>query len=254
MKKKHHIIIGRLRTGRFRFLLIAMVLVFILRPFLEGYSGTRFVTDVFLALITIAGIFALTDERKGFFGALAIAFGVFIVQVASHFFDSQPMEMLKKVCYAVFFAYLLIVILFHIFRHKEVTEDLISGAVCAYLLIGLVWAFAFYFLEQTRAGSLFLGKNSPHDIGPFFYYSFVTLATLGYGDIVPLTSPARSLAVLEALMGQLYLAITIARLVTAHASSPRKSKDHDTLPTAHREDHTEKARSKRPFDRFSSKE
>lgn len=223
-------LVGRLRTGRFRFLLIAMVLIFILRPFLEGHSAMRFLSDMFLALVTIAGIFALTDERRGFVGALVIAFGVFVVQVASHFFDGQPVEILKKICYAVFFTYLLIVILSHIFRHKEVTEDLITGAVCAYLLTGMVWAFIFYFLEQTSSGSFSLGKSSPEDIGPFFYYSFVTLATVGYGDIVPLTSPARSLGVLEALMGQLYLAITIARLVTAHASRPRSEGGKAKLP------------------------
>jgi hypothetical protein len=227
VKKKHHIIIVRLRTGRFRFLLAAMVLVFILRPFLESSAGIDLLTDAFLALVTIAGIFGLTDERKGFFGALMIGLAVLTLQVASHYFHSYPVEMLKRVCYAVFFTYLLVVILSHIFRETEVTEDLITGAVCAYLLIGMVWTFVFYFLEQAKEGSFSMAGNSPRDIGVFFYYSFVTLATLGYGDIVPVTSPARSLGVLEALMGQLYLAITIARLVTVHASKPRKSRDED---------------------------
>lgn len=224
-RKKHRVLVGRLRTGRFRFLLIAMVSVFVLRPFLEGYAGIGFLTDVFLALVTISGIFGLTDERKGFFGALVIAFAVFALQITSHFFQTQPMEMLKKLCYAIFFTYLLIVILSHIFREEEVTEDLITGAVCAYLLIGMVWTFIFYFLELARGGSFSVVRHSPQDIGPFFYYSFVTLTTLGYGDIVPLTSPARSLSVLEALTGQLYLAITIARLVSVHASRPRKKRD-----------------------------
>ena len=141
------------------------------------------------------------------------------------------MEVLKRICYAVFFAYLLIIILSHIFRQEEVTEDLITGAVCAYLLIGLVWTFIFYFLEQARQGSFSLVPNSPRDIGSFFYYSFATLSTVGYGDIVPLTSPARSLSVLEALTGQLYLAITIARLVTVHASRPRKRRDEEGRST-----------------------
>jgi hypothetical protein len=138
---------------------------------------------------------------------------------------------LKRICYALFFTYLLVSILSHIFRQEEVTEDLITGAVCAYLLIGMVWTFVFYFLEQAREGSFSLAANSPQDMGPFFYYSFVTLSTVGYGDMVPLTSAARSLSVLEALMGQLYLAITIARLVTAHASRPRKRRDEEGRST-----------------------
>jgi hypothetical protein len=106
-------------------------------------------------------------------------------------------------------------------REKEVTEDLITGAVCAYLLIGMLWTFVYYFLVLAKEGSFGLARTFRHDVGSFFYYSFVTLTTLGYGDIVPLTSPARSLAVLEAVTGQLYLAITIARLVGVQISRSR---------------------------------
>lgn len=155
MKKKHHILIGPLRTGRFRFLLAAIVSVFVLRPFLDSVAGISFLTDIFLALVTVSGIFGLAEERRKFLGALVIAFAVFALQVTSHLFHTFPMEVLKRICYAVFFAYLLIIILSHIFRQEEVTEDLITGAVCAYLLIGLVWTFIFYFLEQARQGSCF---------------------------------------------------------------------------------------------------
>jgi hypothetical protein len=75
----------------------------------------------------------------------------------------------------------------------------------------------FYFLELTHEGSFSISKGILNDLGPFLYFSFVTLASLGYGDIVPLTGPARSAAILEAVMGQLYLAITIARLVGARS-------------------------------------
>jgi hypothetical protein len=84
-----------------------------------------------------------------------------------------------------------------------------------------VWAFVFYFLDLVEAGSFSFATTSREDVGSFLYYSFITLTTVGYGDIVPLTSPARSLAAMEALMGQLYLAITIARLVGVHASQSR---------------------------------
>jgi hypothetical protein len=85
----------------------------------------------------------------------------------------------------------------------------------------MVWAFVFYFLELAHPGSFSFAEASDQDVGSLLYYSFITLATVGYGDIVPLTSPARSLAALEAIMGQLYLAVTIARLVGVHASQSR---------------------------------
>jgi hypothetical protein len=198
--------------------------MFVLRPFLEGYARIGLLTDIFFSLILLSGVYAFSRERKEFLVALVIAFPALLLEVVSHLYRSEPIEISKKILFALFLAYVLIIILSHIFREREVTEDLITGAVCAYLLIGILWTFAFYFLELTWEGSFSLEKASRHDLGSFLYYSFVTLTTLGYGDIAPLTSPARSLAVLEAVTGQLYLAVTIARLVGIHASRSRSEK------------------------------
>jgi hypothetical protein len=221
MKKERHVRIGRHRINHFRFLLFTMLLMFVLRPFLEGYARIGLLTDLFFSLVLLSGAFAFSDQKRVFSAALIIAIPALLLEVVTHFSSSEPIEVVKKVLFALFLAYVLVIILSHIFREKEVTEDLITGAVCAYLLLGMVWTFVFYFLELAEPGSFVLGNSPGHDIGPFLYYSFVTLATLGYGDIVPLTSPARSLGVLEAITGQLYLAITIARLVSVHASQSR---------------------------------
>jgi hypothetical protein len=195
--------------------------MFVLRPFLEGYARIGLLTDIFFSLILLSGVYAFSLKRKEFMVALVIAFPALLLEMGSHFYRSEAIEMSKRILFALFLAYVLIIILSHIFREREVTEDLITGAVCAYLLIGILWTFIFYFVELAKAGSFSLATAPGQDIGSFFYFSFVTLATLGYGDIVPLTSPARSLAVLEAVTGQLYLAVTIARLVGVHASQFR---------------------------------
>ena len=221
MSKKDHIRIGRHRIGHFRFLLGSMVLMLVLRPFLEGYARVGLLTDIFFCLILLSGAYAFSQQGKAFFVALVIAFPALLLEVTSHFLLSEPIETIKRIAYALFFAYILVIILSHIFREKKVTEDLITGAVCAYFLLGMVWSFVFYFLEMARAGSFSFGTTIQQDAGSFMYYSFITLATVGYGDIVPLTSPARSLAALEAVTGQLYLAVTIARLVGVQASQPR---------------------------------
>jgi hypothetical protein len=118
----------------------------------------------------------------------------------------------------VFFAYTSIVIVYCLFREKKVTFEVISGAICGYFLIGLTWAFVFSVLEKFNPGSFQLLEGQGATISHFTYYSFVTLTTLGYGDITPLTTPARSLAVLEAITGQLYIAIMIAGLVGVYIS------------------------------------
>ena len=221
MSRERHIRIGRHRVGHFRFLLFAMVLMFVLRPFLEDYARIGILTDIFFSLVLLSGAFAFSDQRKAFYVALGIAFPALLLEVLSHFFVSEPIEIMKRILFAMFLAFVLVIILAHIFRERKVTEDLITGAVCAYLLIGMLWTFVFYFLALAKEGSFALAGTSRHDVGPFLYYSFVTLTTVGYGDIVPLTAPARSLAVLEAVTGQLYLAVTIARLVGVHASQSR---------------------------------
>jgi len=221
MAKKDHIRIGRHRIGHFRFFLATIVLIMVLRPFVEGYARMGFLTDIFFALMLLSGAYAFSRQKKEFLVALAIALPGVLLELVSHFITSDSIALTKRIAFALFLAYVLAIILSRIFREKEVTEDLITGAVCAYLLLGMVWAFAFYFLELAGEGCFSVAATSRDDVGSFLYYSFITLTTVGYGDIVPLSSPARSLAVLEAVTGQLYLAITIARLVGVHASQSR---------------------------------
>jgi len=113
-------------------------------------------------------------------------------------------------------------VLQHVFRDGAITADRVRGAILAYLLLGLVWAFAYELVELRYPGAILMGGRPLGDANPthtFGYFSLVTLTTLGYGDIVPVHPIARSLAVAEALIGQLYPAILIARLVSLQISS-----------------------------------
>ena len=101
-----------------------------------------------------------------------------------------------------------------------VTADKIYGALCVYLLIGLTWGFMFLTLEGFQPGSFQFGQarssGIEKDPATLVYFSFVTLSTVGYGDITPLSPPARSFAFMEAIIGQIYLAVLVARLVGLH--------------------------------------
>jgi uncharacterized membrane protein len=118
----------------------------------------------------------------------------------------------------IFLIQMLAMILIHIEKENEVTLDLIMASACAYILIGLVWAYFYHFIEVLHPKSFTLPWTPGDDLWDFYYYSFVTLTTVGYGDILAMTKPARALSILEALTGQLYLAIMISRLVGLHAS------------------------------------
>ena len=119
---------------------------------------------------------------------------------------------------AAFTGFLSVVILREVLRGGAVDVDKIFGAVCAYLLVGVCWAGIYSFVEQLRPGSLALpalagGRPAGSRAEIFLYFSFVTLATLGYGDITPMVATTRTLAWMEAVFGQFYIAVLVARLV-----------------------------------------
>ncbi|MEZ4483294.1 MAG: potassium channel family protein [Syntrophotaleaceae bacterium] len=120
---------------------------------------------------------------------------------------------------ALFFGYIILVVLAYVLRSQYVTQEVISGALVVYLLLGLLWTFLFTLVEHLNPGSFsFANTLGAENRFSFLYYSYVTLTTLGYGDITPLTQMSTALAVLEAIVGQIYLTVLIARLVGLHIS------------------------------------
>jgi hypothetical protein len=117
---------------------------------------------------------------------------------------------------AVFAIFLTVMILGEVLRGEEVTRDSIHGGICVYLLMGYAWALFYGLVEVVHPGSFSisgLGAGDPVKNSDLFFFSFVTLTTLGYGDMTPVSSQARSLAILEAVIGPLFIAVFIARLV-----------------------------------------
>ena len=107
----------------------------------------------------------------------------------------------------------------------SVTTDKIFAAVCVYLLIGLAWTFAYALVDALNPHSFVALSAAGHEkyiirVLELRYFSFMTLTTVGYGDIVPHSTAARTLAALEAIVGQIYLTVLVARLVGLHSSTP----------------------------------
>ena len=149
---------------------------------------------------------------------------------SKYFFQHKALLVVGSLCGAAFFLFAVIQMLIFIYSHKEVTRDLIVGAAVVYLFMALMWTFIFVVVEILHPGSFSIPEGQ--DIGAtqsFLYYSFVTITTLGYGDITPVTRLARSLCVLEAVIGQLYLVVQVAWLVGVHVSQSmlKKSRQDD---------------------------
>ena len=102
--------------------------------------------------------------------------------------------------------------LVRIVHHREVTSETILGALCAYVLIGLLYAFVFLAVAEFRDS--FFAQPGPHEQGEYLYFSFVALTTLGFGDLSPADGLPQALTVSEALVGNIFLVTLVARLVT----------------------------------------
>ena len=113
-----------------------------------------------------------------------------------------------------------VVILSRILRHRHVTAETLLGAVCVYILLGLVFSYSDYAVQLVGASSFF-AQSGTHNPPDFVYYSFITITTVGYGDLTPALGLPRTMAVLEALTGQIFLVVLVARLVSMYQPKTR---------------------------------
>ena len=225
MLKQFQIPILRVPIGRFLFLLISIILWFVLRPFLEGFTHVSVVVDLFVTLILLSGVFALVQNRGVFIFGLSFALFTLLTRWTLHFLNMSSLEIINNILSILFMGFIVGIILSHLFAEKEITSDIIMAAICGYFLIGLLWNSVYLLLIAFDPGSFQFSRVLGSRGGEFTYYSFVTLTTLGYGDITPVTDPARSLSLLEAVTGQLYLAVLVARLVGIHIAQSHEKKN-----------------------------
>ena len=174
--------------------------------------GTLVTTGVFaVALVAVAG------NRKVLIvgGVLLVPSVIFAVfEVSTHWSQS----LVGQGAALAFLALITWTFMCRIFSQQTVTGATLSAAACVYLFLGIAWSFAYQMVATLEPAS-FTGLVDPQR--ELFYFSFVTLTTLGFGDITPASPTARALVMVEALAGQLFLVITIARLVTLYGHGIR---------------------------------
>ena len=207
------------RKSRFLLLLIALLGLVVIEPFLFEFTRITFLLDIFLSAILFSSIFAVSEKRQAAVIAVLLAVPKFATTWAFTFITHPLLYLFDSIFGIIFMGYIIILILAHIFKQKEVSLETIYGAIVVYILIGLMWAFLYNLTEIIHPQSFTIATELATDLRKaLFYFSFVTLTTLGYGDIAPISSPAKSLAMLEAITGQMYIAVLIARLVGTHIS------------------------------------
>ena len=207
-----------LSEGGLTVLLASLVLIiFVLRPLADmGLAGGR-VRELALALVLFAGAWTVWGGKLRM---AIVGLGIGLVEAMRwlYWVTAAPhLAAWAALGSAALMGLLIVLVLTRVFQPGPVTRQRVEGAVAAYLLFGLAWAQVYESVEVLAPGAFGLPKGEIPVGGwfsPLLYFSFVTLTTLGYGDILPVHPTARSLAMFEALMGQLYPAVLIARLVS----------------------------------------
>ncbi len=180
------------------------------------------VIDVVFSLLLVAGTVAVW-RRSQWAVRGVVAFGLVAVPMrwAALLAPSDALEIWKIATSVAAVGLLTLLVLAKVLGPGTITSYRLQGAVAAYLLLGALWAQAYELVALKIPGAFANASAGGDGAGPWTYYSFVTLTTMGYGDITPLHPIARSLATAEALTGQLYLAIMISRLVALELQSRR---------------------------------
>jgi len=214
----------RLRFRRFSTvqLLIALALFFIWAPFVEEIKGGDLIVSVLFSLVLIAGVLAVADRKRILIIAIVLAIPAIAGRWINHFRPDLVPPAFFLVAGLFLIAFVVARLLRFVLRAPSVNVEVLCASISAYLLLGLMWTLAYWLVDRLTPGGAFsfntnAGTRSMNGFTGF-YFSFITLSTVGYGDITPVSRIARWLAAMEAMTGLLYVAVLIARLVALYSS------------------------------------
>ena len=193
---------------------------------LGDFTFGALIGRLMFSFIIVAGVLTTFRQRWLRFLVIVLAVASFTFVWLEHFYHYSNLTLLNATFGLLFLILLLAILIVRVFRKGEVTPDRIRGAIVVYLLIGGMWDFFYFIIALIKPDSF----NWPPGLvvgdlqaiqQTLTYFSFITLTTTGYGDVTPAIPLTRTLAMFEALAGQLYLVITLARLVSLAVICPQ---------------------------------
>jgi hypothetical protein len=214
------------RTNFF-YLLGALLFLLIAFPLAQdlGYHDLPLMRAVVFSVLLLIGIWSLKGSGRLYVAGMLFVIAGIALSILAANLDAMALRYGSLLAMFGF----LIVAISHTLRQvvfgTELDANRLVGAICVFLLLGMIWAFAYSLLELAVPES-FSGFSTSHTPGfdsGWLYFSFVTLTTLGYGDITPATGIARTLSYMQAVAGQFYVAVLVAGLVSAYISDKQGS-------------------------------
>ncbi|HDZ21865.1 hypothetical protein LCGC14_0225950 [marine sediment metagenome] len=210
--------VARRRYNHPMWLMIGLLALLLIQPAMERMAVAGLLAGVFLTLVGIASVMSVYQNRRALTVVAALGVPVIVLNWLTRLWDvGLVLDVLASALIAVFLLYLAVLMLANIFQTSRVTGKMLCQAVSAYLLLGFVWASAYECVVLLDPDAI-TGLTPNAAMGDYTYYSFITITGLGYGDFIPVAPWAKSLAVTEAVVGPLFLAILVARLAAMYRS------------------------------------
>jgi hypothetical protein len=211
------------RTGVTRYstikLLIALGLLFIATPFIEDLPNGDLIAAVLLTLVMISSVLAVGGRRRTLLIALVLVLPALLGKWFNHVWPDLISPAIFLSATVIFFVFVVIHLLRFIVLAPEVDVEVLCAGVAGFLMLGLLWMPVYLLIARLNPNAFSVPAQSTLDGFSAFYFSFMTLCTVGYGDVTPVTKLARMLAVIEAITGLFYMAVLVSRLVSMYSSA-----------------------------------
>jgi hypothetical protein len=205
------------------YLFFVLLLLIGVSPFMEGTRGTYLLAG-FNAFVVLASAAALGRTALSFLLVFCMIAGAVGLRFASMEEGRAALFNWALLLHALVYISVLFLLLRYVFGPEVLDADRLWGAAAAYLMIGILWCFLFALVELEREQTFLVrGTATNLELTELLYFSFSTLTTIGFGDIVPLSRGAQMVAVFEGIVGTLFLAILIAKLVGVYPPPTRES-------------------------------
>jgi len=208
-------------------LFFSLIGVLFLLPFVNAMPLLRFALVGQYTFVMFYLVFSARHTRALYLIDIAFVLPTLLATWLDSIYQNDYTFVASYATMMIFFLYLQLLIIKQMIHAHKVDTNMIFGAMNIYMVAGLIWAYAFILLNHFDAAAFHMPSYEvlSKEVELFTYYSFTTLTTLGYGDIVAQSAQARMLSVLEAVFGQLYLAIVIAKLVSTSWKYSEEKKD-----------------------------
>jgi len=206
--------------NRYTLLFFSVLLFLLIPPFVPNDFYGGIIITILLSVVTIQSVYLLVEKEKNLKYGFAIGFVVLAVIWVTHYLETPNVEVrFTNVLLFIYFGYILFLLITHMFRSKKVDSNMILMAITIYLLFAIEGGFLFALLNELYEGAFNVSNLHIFSLTDFIYFSFITLTTLGYGDVLPLIEETRIPAALLATGGQFYIAVVVAVIVGKFSGS-----------------------------------